>query len=387
METGLQKYLGDAVSVLDRLGIPKVHSEESRLATLLEEVKNVDEPSVVAIAGTVRYAGDFNQLVRDNVREIKLADRYQNITEMFDGIREDTKKLAKQLEDGKIDGKEKIENAWMKLTRGSPHKRFERIRDTYLAVSDDTGKALKRENDIINAYVNFRFALKETEAIARELLKKEEAKLEEAKTKYNTASDEVTKYEGKDDATRSKLELARDEANRALRDEDRKYQLIKDVAENITIGYNVGDTLVAKLQQTHDVKDQVYRRSITFFQTNEHVFTTLDAVYSSQHGLHETTETLKSMETGANKGIEDVAEMGGKLEKAGLEAAYGATINKDSVKKLVDSIVQYQLDSKQIIEKARIESANNARDIESIVNDGKERSRQAMLNYSQAKAA
>ena len=45
--------------------------------------------------------------------------------------------------------------------------------------------------------------------------------------------------------------------------EDRSFQLLKDVAENLSIGYDVGETLVLKLRQTHNVKDQVYRRSVT----------------------------------------------------------------------------------------------------------------------------
>ena len=41
------------------------------------------------------------------------------------------------------------------------------------------------------------------------------------------------------------------------------------------------------------MKDQVYRRSVTFFTTNEHVFTILGAVYTSQHGLHEATQSTR----------------------------------------------------------------------------------------------
>ena len=137
---------------------------------------------------------------------------------------------------------------------------------------------------------------------------------------------------------RSRLELARDETNQAYIREDRCYQLLKDVAENIAIGYDVGETLITKLRQTHDVKDQVYRRSVTFFTTNEHVITILGAVYTSQHGLHEATQATEALKEGVNKGIEDVAEMGRELERAALKAGYGSTVDPESVAKLVKAI-------------------------------------------------
>ncbi|MEO6596400.1 MAG: hypothetical protein ABIP94_16745, partial [Planctomycetota bacterium] len=47
---------------------------------------------------------------------------------------------------------------------------------------------------------------------------------------------------------------ARDQAQNAFQKEDRSFQLLKDVAENLAIGYDVGKTLVAKLKQTHDAR-------------------------------------------------------------------------------------------------------------------------------------
>ncbi len=82
---------------------------------------------------------------------------------------------------------------------------------------------------------------------------------------------------------KSRLELARDEAANKFEVEDRNYQLLKDITENLSVGYDVGDTLITKLKQTHDVKDRVYRRSVTFFTTNEHVFTILGTVCTLSH--------------------------------------------------------------------------------------------------------
>ena len=378
----IQKYLDRSVEVLERFGFLDRAQEESQLANLLEDIVSVDEPRVVSIAKTVRHIGDFSELVREKVQDTNVSDRYADITYLFDSVREDSKRVIVQLKDGKIDLKERISNLWMRLRRGTTHDRFEKIKDAYEAVSRDTKVQLENEEATMNAYIDFRFALKEAEILSQEVLQRQTEILDTARVEVQKSVDAVEKYDGKDSAEKSKLELKRDEAKRLFGDEDRRYQLIKDVSENLSMGYNVGETLVAKLKQTHDVKEQVYRRAITFFTTNEHVFTTLDAVYNSQLGLHETTQTLEAMKEGANKGLEDVAELGRDLERAALKAGYGSVYNPQSVQKLVDAIVSYQEESIQTINQLRFESAQNTREIGRIVDEGKKRAKEAILKYT-----
>ena len=330
----------------------------------------------------MRHIGDFSELVREKVQDTNVSDRYADITYLFDSVREDSKRVIVQLKDGKIDLKERMSNLWMRLRRGTTHDRFEKIKDAYEAVSRDTKVQLENEEATMNAYIDFRFALKEAEILSQEVLQRQTEILDTARVEVQKSVDAVEKYDGKDSAEKSKLELKRDEAKRLFGDEDRRYQLIKDVSENLSMGYNVGETLVAKLKQTHDVKEQVYRRAITFFTTNEHVFTTLDAVYNSQLGLHETTQTLEAMKEGANKGLEDVAELGRDLERAALKAGYGSVYNPQSVQKLVDAIVSYQEESIQTINQLRFESAQNTREIGRIVDEGKKRAKEAILKYT-----
>lgn len=380
--TSLQKYIDKSVTVLNKFGFLDKVQEESQLATLLQDVVQVDEPKVVAIAKTVRHMSAFNDLVRENVQEVRVSDRYADITERFDSIREDSKRVLAQLEDGKVDFKERASNWWMRLRRGTTHERFEEIRRLYQEVTSDTLKQLESEDEIISAYIDFRFALKEAEILSQEVLQAQQGILENSKREFETASKTVESYQGEDQAEKSRLELKRDEARRVFEQEDRRYQLIKDVSEDLSNGYNVGETLVAKLNQTHTVKEQVHRRSVSFFTTNEHVFTTLDAVYTSQLGLHETTQTLESMKAGVNKGLEDVAELGTALERAALKAGYGSTYNPQSVQRLVDAVVSYQEESRHMIKQLREESAQNTQEIARIVNDGKKRAAEAVSKYN-----
>jgi hypothetical protein len=378
----MQKYLDKAVDVLEKFGVKGKGDTPVELIRLLEEVKHVDEARALAIANTIKYMSTFNQLVRDNVENINVGNRYLDISQMFDSIREDSKSLIKQLDDGKIGVTEKVANVWMNIRRGSPSARFEKIVDVYQDVCKDTKDQLEREETIMDGYIDFRFALKEAEILSRELLGQQLPHLDKAKNGLATAQKAVDDYTGSDESQKSRLELARDEARNAFQKEDRTYQLLKDIAENLSIGYDVGETLVTKLKQTHDVKDQVYRRAVTFFTTNEHVFTILGTVYTSQQGLNEATQSTEALKAGVNKSLEDVAELGRELEKAALKAGYGSTISPASLEKLVTAISDYQVESLQMIAELRKESESNAKEIRRVVEEGKKRYQETLARFA-----
>jgi hypothetical protein len=378
----MQKYMDRAKGVLEKFGIKSEDEGHQELIRLLEEVRHVDEPRVLAIASVVKHMSTFNKLVRDNVEDINVGNRYLDISQGFDSIRDDSKRLIKQLDDGKIGMTEKMSNMWMKIRRGTPSSRFESIVETYQDVCKDTKDQLERESLIMDGYIDFRFALKEAEIVAREVLEKQIPITEAAKQNLAAAQTELTNYQGQDESQKSRLELKRDEANDAFMKEDRNYQLLKDIAENLQIGYDVGETLVTKLKQTHDVKDQVYRRAVTFFTTNEHVFTILGTVYTSQQGLYEATASTEALKQGVNKSLEDIAELGRKLEREALKAGYGSTIDPKSLEKLVTAISDYQIESLHMIADLRKESEQNAKEIRRVVEEGKRKYQETLTKFA-----
>ncbi len=78
---------------------------------------------------------------------------------------------------------ERLSNVWMKMTRGDIAARFDKIKDTYLDVQKDTKNQIEKERLILEAYMDFRGALKNSEVLALDVLKTAEGKLEEAKTR------------------------------------------------------------------------------------------------------------------------------------------------------------------------------------------------------------
>jgi hypothetical protein len=381
-ERTMRQYLDRALSTLEKFGLGTKGVPDNELINLLEDVKHLDESKAIAIAEVLKHMSTFNQLVRDNVENIAVGDRYIEISQMFDSIREDSKRLINQLEDGKFSASEKVSNWWMKLRRGSPSDRFDKIEGLYKNVSKDTKDALAREQEIMDAYIDFRFALKEAEVLAGDLYDLQIPILEQSKMALEAAQAAIDSYVGQDAGAKSQLELKRDLAKYEFQKQDETFQLLKDISENLKIGYDVGETLVAKLKQTNDVKTRVYRRAVTFFTTNEHVFTILRTVYTSQYGLNEITQATEAMKDGVNKGLEDVSTLGRELERAALKAGYGSTIDPASVQKLVDAISNFQIESLETIAELRKESEEATKQIRSTVETGKKRFQETIAKHA-----
>jgi hypothetical protein len=373
MPTPVATYFDRAMTQLRDLGLVPEKQDEKPIVALLNRLTVLDENKVVAIARTLSQASLFNEVVREQVSSMTLGERYEKITSAFNSIRDDAKSMVEQVEDGKIDTFERLSNIWMKVTRGDIASRFNKIKDTYLDVAHDSRDQIEREHLILNAYQDFRGALKESEILALDVLKKAEWKWEAAKTEVETAMKAVDAYAGTDLAERAKLELARDEKVRLLQDDEDRYQLAKDLSDNLTVSYNTSEFVMARLLQTTSAKERVYKQSIMFFGTNETVLTALTASFTGLFGLHESTKTLEAMKEGMSKSLEDLADIGGKVQEAAVRAGYGPTIRADAVKKLVESVVNFQTRSTEIIGEMRVLATKNAEEIRTAVEDGKQR--------------
>ncbi len=371
-KTALQ-YLDRAMGELRALGFAPEDGEPAPIIALLNQISDLDETRVSAIARTLDQASHFNDVVREQVSGMTVGERYEGVTAAFDSIRDDAKSLVDQYADGKISTFERVQNVWMKMTRGDIAARFGKIKDLYLEVANDTRDQVERELRILEAYRDFRGALKQSEVLAFEVLKTAEEKLEASKAVLRDKVAAVENFASDDAAQRATLELDRDEALRALQKEEKRYQVSKDLSDNITVGYNTSDVIMTRLVQTTNAKERIYAQSVSFFGTNETVLTALTATFTGMHGLHESTETLNAMKKGIEQSLETLSEIGGKVQEEAVKAGYGPTVSAAAVKRLVDSVVSYQERSQQIIKEMRVLSTENSKEIREAVEDGKKR--------------
>ena len=368
------QYLDKAMNGLHDLGLlPEAEGQEAPIVALLNQISDLDEERVVAISRTLNQASLFNDVVREQVQAMEIGTRYEDITRAFNSIRDDAKSMVDQVEDGRIDTFERLGNVWMKVTRGDIASRFGKIKETYLDVTSATQDQIQREATILEAYRDFRGALKQSEVLAFEVLQTAQAKLDAAKAELEQAMKVVEAYTGEDLAARAKLEMTRDEQVRSLQNEEKRYQIAKDLSDNLTISYNTSEVVMARLLQTTHAKERVYAQAVSFFSTNEVVLTALTASFTGMFGLHEGTRTVEAMKEGVSQSLEVLAEIGGKVQEAAVKAGYGPTVRADAVKKLVDSVVAWQTKSHEIIAEMRRQSTANAKEIRDAVEDGKRR--------------
>jgi hypothetical protein len=367
------QYLDKAIGALRDVGLMPTKVDPAPINALLEKISDLDPERIQVIARTLSQASVFNEIVREQIAAMAIGERYKAITDGFNSIRDDSKRMLDQIADSRLDILERATNVWMKIARGDVADRFDKLKATYLDVTKDTKDQVDREHVILEAYRDYRGALKQAEVLALEVLRTADAKLGAARAALKEASDKVANFAGKEPADRARLELTRDEHLRRVQDEEARYQIAKDLADNLTISYNTSEVIMARLQQTTNAKERIYGQSITFFTTNDSVLTALKASFTGMFGLHESTETLNAMKEGMSKSLETLSEIGGKVQEEAVKAGYGPTIRADAVKKLVDSVVNYQERSQQIIDEMRKLATQNSAEIREAVEDGKRR--------------
>jgi hypothetical protein len=367
------KHLDRALGVLRNLGLIKGEPREAPVVALIQRIAHLDEDKATAIARTLSQAALFHEVVREQISGVAIGQRYRSITEAFDSIRDDAKRMVAQVDDGKIDTFERLSNIWMKVTRGDIPNRFQDIKDTYLQVTHDSREQIKREQIILDAYQDFRMSLKESQVLGFQLLKKAESVLVMARATLEEATSALAKDASGDQEARARREMTRDLALQALQEEDKRFQIAKDLAENLSISYGTTEVIMARLHQITDCKERVYSQAVIFFGTNETVFTALSASFTGMHGLHESTQTLEAMKKGINESLESLGEVGSKIQEEALRAGYGPTIRAESVRKLVDAVVGFQEKSYAIIEEMRALSTKNEAELSAAVEDGKRR--------------
>jgi hypothetical protein len=367
------QYLEKAMDGLHDLGLLPTDGDQQvePIIALLNQISTLDEGRVAAIARTLNQASLFNDVVRQQVQAMEIGSRYEDITNAFNSIRDDAKSMVDQIEDGKLDTFERMSNVWMKVTRGDIASRFDKIKETYLDVTASTNDQIQREQKILEAYQDYRGALKQSEVLALEVLKTAQARLDQAKSALDASMKLVEANTSGEPAERARLELARDQKVRDLQQEEKRYQIAKDLSDNLTVSYNTSEVVMARLLQTTNAKERVYAQAVSFFSTNEVVLTALTASFTGMFGLHEGTQTVEAMKEGVSQSLEVLADIGGKVQEEAVKAGYGPTIRADSVKKLVDSVVTWQTRSHEIIEEMRVQSTRNAEEIRDAVEDGK----------------
>jgi len=84
--------LDKAMSQLHDLGLaPEGESQEAPIIAVLNQLSDLDEDRVTAIARTLNQASLFTDVVREQSQAMEIGERYKEITNAFNSIRDDAK--------------------------------------------------------------------------------------------------------------------------------------------------------------------------------------------------------------------------------------------------------------------------------------------------------
>lgn len=364
--------LDKALKVLTPLGLHTADtSSTTAIVGLVKELEAIDQTRALILARTLQQGPVFNEAVRSQVADMSFGTRHESITELFNSIITDMQVMANRIEHNQNGLKDKASFWMMRLTRGTVHKRFGKIRDLYVAVQKDTKEQLDREAAILNAYLDYRGAVKEAEIAGVQMLKTQQGKLEAAQQALaaaQTAATSETEPEAK-----SRAQLARDDAQRAFDTENRRYDLIKAISESLTIEYNTSEVVMTDLSQTRAVKDAVLVKSVAFFPAADTILSSLSANLTSKQGLAEAARSVDAMSAGINRGLEAAAESGRQVKLEAIKTAHGATIKAASVQKLLDAVITFQADATKAVAEQRKLATEEAQAISKLVEEGKDR--------------
>jgi hypothetical protein len=139
------QYLDKASGALRELGLMLKKFEPAPIDGLLEKISDLDQDKIALVARTLGQTEVFNEVVREQTSKMEIGERYRTITNGFNSIRDDSKRLVDQVVDGKLDLFERGTNIWMKIARGD-------IGKTYLSVTKETKNQIDREAKILDAY-------------------------------------------------------------------------------------------------------------------------------------------------------------------------------------------------------------------------------------------
>src|SRR5262245_27849192 len=97
------QYLDKAVGSLRDMGLMPTKVDPAPINSLLEQISDLEPEKIQAIARTLGQASVFNEIVREEISAMQIGERYKAITDGFNSIRDDSKRMLDQIADSKYD--------------------------------------------------------------------------------------------------------------------------------------------------------------------------------------------------------------------------------------------------------------------------------------------
>ena len=145
--------------------------EPAPINALLEKISDLEPDKIQVIARTLGQASVFNEVVREQIAGMEIGERYKTITDGFNSIRDDAKRMVDQLADGKLDVLERVDQRLDEDLARRHRRPLRQDQGRPISTSPRTPRTRSSASTLIlEAYRDFRGALKQAEVLALEVL-------------------------------------------------------------------------------------------------------------------------------------------------------------------------------------------------------------------------
>lgn len=350
-----------ASRLLDTVGI-KLQVDSLSHQVTLEQIGKLSvygQEEAAQLVNVINHMNAFDELVTENMKEMNVGDRHEEIIENFSTIIKDLERKVRTV--SKNDGEQslvgKIQDKIVRWRRGDISDRFNRNKQLFEAVFKDADEQISRERKILEAYGQYRQAVHESLAFTEILKERATEERNRIAERYKEAQEMVSN--ASDDLPPLQLHALRvncDNIRMEFEKVDELQNIAASLTEKMTLSYAVSESVMARYATTAKTREDIQQQSALYFSTNKGMMSTLHATLRQLEAMAETKGALNAYQDGNKnliKGLTSSTSVMSKIAKEATEAAYASVITPEDLRKLYESTVTFKTQQAETIAKAR----------------------------------
>lgn len=371
--------LHSASRLLSTIGIKLEIDSLAQKATLgqIEELAVYGQDEAGQLREVVESINSFDRLVTDNLESMNVGERYNDIRENFESIIKDLERKLKGAESNNVGAKivDRIQARLSHWRRGSIQDRFKKIKVISEAVYADSDAQIEHEKVIIEAYADYREALRDSGTLAQIIKERATADCNVLKEKM---TDLIEQLNAAQDAEEDILSIALiqqqlDEAKRNHGHADRRKEIATSLEQKLSTTYGISEAIMTRYTDTATVRDRLQRESALYYSVNQGVMTTLMATFQQLENINEGTQVLKQMQQQSKSAMESLHRHGGianKVIKQAQEVTLGTYFTHDDMRKLYQSTINFKSEQARDYQRLSAERDKNFVLLQKAIQDG-----------------
>lgn len=372
--------LHNASRILSKIGIELQIDSLAQKATLaqIEELAVFGQDESLQLREVVENINSFDQLVANNLKSMNVGERYNDIRENFETILKDLERKLKGADGSQNMGSklvERIQNKLVLWRRGSVKDRYDKIKVISESVFADSDSQIKHEQAIIEAYRDYREALRDSGTLAKIIKERAAMARDSFKDEYTSLVDQLKEAQDSNAETLAVALLQQqvDDIKRQFDAADRRHEIASSLEQKLTTTYGISDAVMTRYTQTAEVRERLQREAALYYSVNSGVMTTLMATFQQLEATNEGTQVLREIQKQQQKALDSLSRNGGLANKVVQEAqkvGMSVYFSAEDMRKLYASTVEFRINQARDYAKLRQERDANMIEVQKAIQEG-----------------